>query len=441
MALHYSLKRRLIWYTSIFSILLGCVLIFSAYKIALQESNQILDAQMQYLAKRAATQPYGAVVSHFEKDRVYREEDLFVDIWAYKDQSHLSHADRLLVPPVKYAGFYTQQTDHGIWRTYVMPTKDFQIQISQQEKVRQVMALELAGSMFLPYVIILPFALIGLAGIIRRSLKPLDDFKSELIQRDSNDLAPIHEKDYPEELSPTIHEMNRLFERISTAQQEQKQFVADAAHELRTPITALNLQTKILLSQFPDHAAFQNLSKGLARIQHLVSQLLALAKQDASMSSLERFSTFQLNNVALNCVEQLMNLAMEKEIDLGFERNEDIEMVSIEPTVHSIIFNLIDNAIKYTPVAGVINISVYEDENSCACVQIEDSGAGIDPQYYDQVLKRFYRVHHHLEVGSGLGLSIVDKATQRLGGQLILSQSIELGGLSILVCLPKILKS
>jgi two-component system OmpR family sensor kinase/two-component system sensor histidine kinase QseC len=117
--------------------------------------------------------------------------------------------------------------------------------------------------MFLPYVIILPFALIGLAGIIRRSLKPLDDFKSELIQRDSNDLAPIHEKDYPEELSPTIHEMNRLFERISTAQQEQKQFVADAAHELRTPITALNLQTKILLSQFPDHAAFQNLSKGL----------------------------------------------------------------------------------------------------------------------------------------------------------------------------------
>ena len=89
MALHYSLKRRLIWYTSIFSILLGCVLIFSAYKIALQESNQILDAQMQYLAKRAATQPYGAVVSHFEKDRVYREEDLFVDIWAYKDQSHL----------------------------------------------------------------------------------------------------------------------------------------------------------------------------------------------------------------------------------------------------------------------------------------------------------------------------------------------------------------
>lgn len=441
MHLHYSLKRRLIWYTSIFSILLGCILIFSAYKIALQESNQILDAQMQYLAKRAATQPYSSVTSHYEPEHVYREEDLLVDIWAYKDQSHLTHQDQLLVAPVKHAGFYTQQTQHGVWRTYIIPTQDFQIQVSQQQKVRKVMALELAGSMFLPYVIILPFALIGLAGIIRRSLKPLDDFKSELIQRDSNDLAPIHEKHYPEELSPTIHEMNRLFERISASQQEQKQFVADAAHELRTPITALNLQTKILLSQFPDHVALQNLSKGLARIQHLVSQLLALAKQDASVNSLERLSTFRLNNVALNCVEQLMNMAMEKEIDLGFERNEDVEIVSVEPTVHSIIFNLIDNAIKYAPISGVINISIFENEQGEACAQIEDSGTGIDPQYYDQVLKRFYRVHHHLEVGSGLGLSIVDKATQRLGGQLILSKSLELGGLSVLVILPKVLKS
>lgn len=89
----------------------------------------------------------------------------------------------------------------------------------------------------------------------------------------------------------------------------------------------------------------------------------------------------------------------------------------------------------------MINISVYQDEKAFACVQIEDSGAGIDPQYYDQVLKRFYRVHHHLEVGSGLGLSIVDKATQRLGGELILAKSPELGGLSVLVRLPKFLKT
>ena len=233
--------------------------------------------------------------------------------------------------------------------------------------------------------------------------------------------------------------MNHLFGRIQQAQAEQKQFIADAAHELRTPVTALNLQTKILMSQFPEHEALIKLSKGLARIQHLVTQLLALAKQDVGLNLIEPNTEFRLNDVALNCVEQLVNLAMQKEIDLGFERNDVIEMNSLESTIHSIIFNLIDNAIKYTPNQGIINISVYSDQDNFACVQIEDSGVGIDPENYDKVLKRFYRVHHHLEVGSGLGLSIVDKAIQRLGGTLQLSRSIDLGGLSVLVRLPKIL--
>ena len=193
------------------------------------------------------------------------------------------------------------------------------------------------------------------------------------------------------------------------------------------------------MSQFPEHEALINLSKGLARIQHLVTQLLALAKQDVGLNLIEPNTEFRLNDVALNCVEQLVNLAMQKEIDLGFERNDVIEMNSLESTIHSIIFNLIDNAIKYTPNQGIINISVYSDQDNFACVQIEDSGVGIDPENYDKVLKRFYRVHHHLEVGSGLGLSIVDKAIQRLGGTLQLSRSIDLGGLSVLVRLPKIL--
>ncbi|ENX09975.1 MAG: two-component sensor histidine kinase [Acinetobacter sp.] len=434
---HYSLKKRLIWGTSIFSVVLGCFLILAAYKISLHEVDEILDTQMQYMAERSTSQPLTTVASRVELHRTYHEEDLLIDIWAYKDQSHLWHQTHLLVPPVKQAGFYTQNTPQGKWRVYVIPLKDYQIQISQQEQVRKAFAWELAGSMFIPYILLLPVAIIVLAFIISLSLKPLDEFKEELTQRDSDGLSPIDVKDYPQELLPTIEEMNRLFERIQHAQTEQKQFIADAAHELRTPVTALNLQTRILISQFPEHESLQNLSKGLARIQHLVTQLLALAKQDVALSLIEPNTNFRLNDVALNCVEQLVNLAMQKEIDLGFERNDLIEMQSLESTVHSIIFNLIDNAIKYTPVQGIINISVYSDTDDFAYIQIEDSGAGIDPEQYDKVLKRFYRVHHHLEVGSGLGLSIVDKATQRLGGVLSLSRSIELGGLSVLVKLPK----
>lgn len=415
------------------------MLVFAAYQVALHEVNEILDTQMQYLAERTAEQPFSKIDSHAEIHRSYHEEDLLVDIWLYQDQSHLVNRLHLLAPPVKQAGFFTQNTTQGKWRVYVIPFKDYQIQVSQQEQVRKTFAWELAGSMFLPYLLLLPFAILALAFIIRLSLKPLDDFKNELTHRDSEGLAPIDRQNYPQELLPTIEEINHLFERIQHAQTEQKQFIADAAHELRTPVTALNLQIKILMSQFPEHEALQNLSKGLARIQHLVTQLLALAKQDVALSLVEPNTHFCLNDVVLNCVEQLVNLAMQKEIDLGFERNDQIEMQSLEPTVHSIIFNLIDNAIKYTPDQGIINISVYSDADHFAYIQIEDSGIGIDPEQYDKVLKRFYRVHHHLEVGSGLGLSIVDKATQRLGGTLTLARSLELGGLSVLVKLPKTL--
>lgn len=432
---HYSLRRRLILYVSLFSVFMGCVLIFTAYKISLHETTEILDEQMVYLAERVAKNAR-PLESDFNHQKRYHEEDLFIDVWAYSERKDLSHADHYLVEPKTKAGFYTQDTEHGTWIAYVLPTDKYQIQISQQFQVREKLAFELAGTMFLPYFLIMPFALLALVFIIRRSLKPLDEFKSELSLRDPNSLSSIQNSHYPEELVPTINEMNHLFERISLAQQEQRQFVADAAHELRTPITALNLQTKILMSQFPDDPNLLNLSKGLARMQHLVTQLLALAKQDASLKYERLITTFQLNDVAFNCVEQLLNLAVQKDIDLGFLRNDPVQMVSIEQSVHSIIFNLIDNAIKYTPDMGVINISVFEDGLGSAFIQIEDSGAGIEPELYDKVLKRFYRVHHHLEVGSGLGLSIVEKAVQHLGGHIQFSRSEELGGLQVLVKLP-----
>ncbi|TCM65203.1 two-component system OmpR family sensor kinase/two-component system sensor histidine kinase QseC [Acinetobacter calcoaceticus] len=432
---HYSLKRRLISYISIFSVILGCVLILAAYRISLRELNEILDAQMVYLAERVALNVH-PIQSHFDSHEHYHEEDLFIDVWAYVDKTDEVHDQHLLVGKKENAGFYWHENGDGEWVTYILPTTEYQIQISQQLKVRKLLALELAGSMFLPYLLILPLAILGLVFIISRNLKPLDDMKSELSQRDPSDLALINNSAYPIELVPTINEMNDLFERISVSQQEQKQFVADAAHELRTPITALNLQSKILIRQFPEDRNLINLAKGLARIQHLVSQLLALAKQDNALNHEESMTNFSLNEVAVQCIEQLMNLAMEKEIDMGFIRNELVQIQSIEHSVHSIIYNLLDNAIKYTPNNGVINMSIYQSDPDHVTLLIEDSGQGLTTEQYTLVLKRFYRVHHHLTVGSGLGLPIVDKAIQQLGGSFNLSRSVELGGLSATVKLP-----
>ncbi len=411
------------------------MLMMSAYKISLEETNEILDQQMKNLAERVVRHGLEPTKNDFEPSQRYAEQDLFVDVWSYnndlKNQKHSS----ILLHSVPKAGFYRHKNADDVWYTYVLPQKDYQVQVSQQQSVRQDLALELAGSMFIPYLVLMPFVIWGLSWMISRILQPLDDFKAELAQRNSKDLQPILARDYPVEIIPTIEEMNHLFERISLSQQEQRQFIADAAHELRTPITALSLQMQVLLQEFPEHADLQRLNLGLVRIQHLVTQLLNLAKQDASIEHLEHLHDFDVSRTAVNCVEQLIHLAMQKNLDLGMERSESIKLHSQESAVHSIVYNLIDNAIKYTPENGVINVSVFQ-QAEYAVIVVEDSGPGIDPQLHEHILKRFYRVHHHQEVGSGLGLSIVDKAVHRIHGQLSFGQSDSLGGLKVTITLP-----
>jgi two-component system, OmpR family, sensor kinase len=431
----YSLKKRLIIYISLFSIILGALLIFSAYRIALEEIDEILDAQMQNLAERVVLHNPQPLRSNFQLDTRYHEEDLFVDVWAYKDQINIKDPLNLLVPMQTQAGFYHHKTSTGKWHTYIIPTDEYQIQVSQQDSVRKHLAFELAGNMFIPYLLFLPLALWSLIWLIRRNLKPLDDFKQEITKRGAHELTHIQVNQYPVEISPTIVEMNQLFDRIELSQQEQKQFIADAAHELRTPITALNLQIHILLQQYPHDDAIKNLSKGLIRVQHLVSQLLSLAKQDASIMDLEKSEVFDLKDEVVSCVEQLIQFAMKKDIDLGMEEQQSVLLNAPKPVIHSIIFNLIDNAIKYTPVNGVINVSIFQKKEHIEFI-VEDSGPGIDTEQYDKILKRFYRIHNHTEIGSGLGLSIVDKAIQHIHGQLEFSKSENLGGLKAKVTIP-----
>lgn len=426
----YSLQKRLIIYISLFSVVLGCVLIFAAYRIALEEINEVLDKQMQSLAERIAENHPEPLQSEIDLGKQYSEEDLFVDIWSYTDTT--LHPQDVLVASVKKAGFYTHQTPYGTWLTYIIPGNQLQIQVSQQKNVRQDLALELAVNMFLPYVLFLPFAIFGLSWVIRRNFQPLVDFKTELASRKAQELKPIEMKEYPLELEPTIQEMNYLFGRISLAQQEQRQFVADSAHELRTPLTALNLQLQILLQQFPQSDALHNLSLGILRMQHLVNQLLSLAKQDVTESLTEPVQSLSLNQMTVACIEQLIQLALQKEIDLGVEQQQELLIQGQASALHSIIYNLIDNAIKYSPEHGVINVSILQ-QGQQAILQIEDSGAGIDPAQFNQIRQRFYRVHNHAEIGSGLGLSIVDKATERLGGTLEFSKSSSLGGLCVQV--------
>lgn len=438
----YSLKKRLLLISIIFSILLCGLLAVSAYKIALEETQEILDRQMQEMAYFLAETRIEHLDSGFKPQQHYDETDVFIDIWTYEPPKTplKEDLDHIRLPAVKSAHFQQYETQIGRLKVFVLPLQDRQIQVSQLILVRRHLARELALNMLIPYFLLVPLALFGLTWLINKNLQPLVRLQKSIAKRDHSDLSPIETSYLPQEIVPSIEELNGLFQRIEVAQQQQRQFIADAAHELRSPITAANLQLKVLqtTSTYPieQEKHFTHLKNGLARIQHLVTQMMILAHHDAQDTPAP-LETLDLSTYLKFAIEQLMYTAIKNHIDLGLKQFEQIQVLASSEHLNSIIFNILDNAIKYTPAQGAIDISMGID-GTWGWLRIEDSGQGVQDADYPKLVERFVRIPNSQQnvVGSGLGLSIVQSAINQLNGKLEFAHSTLLGGLSVTIMLP-----
>lgn len=438
----YSLKQRLLLSSTLFSILLCMLLGFSAYHIALEETQEMLDNQMQEMAYFLAETDIQHMDSGLEPGHRYNETDIFIDIWTYQQPSiHTEEdAEHMRLPRTRHPHFAMHQSSIGRIKVFVLPLPERQIQISQLVSVRRHLASELALSMLVPYFLLMPLALFGLTWLIGKNLQPLLRLQRSIASRHHADLTPIDKDDLPQEIIPTVEEMNLLFKRIAHAQQQQRQFVADAAHELRSPITALNLQLKVLQKTSPypieQEPHFIHLKNGLARIQHLVTQMMTLAHHDAQDAS-SPVEVLDLSRHVTFVIEQLMYTALKHQIDLGVKQLEQLQVLAGTEQLNSIIFNILDNAIKYTPDYGKIDVSIGR-EQGWGWLKIEDSGPGVAAADYAKLVERFVRIvtPGQQTSGSGLGLSIVQSAIQQLNGRLLFAQSATLGGLSVTVMLP-----
>lgn len=438
----YSLKQRLLLISIIFSILLCLLLGFSAYHIALEETQEILDKQMQEMAYFLADTDIQHMDSGFKPRHRYDETDIFIDIWTYQPSSlHAEEdAEHLRLPQAAAPHFQMHNASVGRVKAYVLPLANRQIQISQLISVRRHLARELALSMLVPYFLLMPLALFGLTWLINKNLQPLLRLQRSIASRHHADLTPIDADDLPQEIVPTVQEMNLLFRRIEHAQQQQRQFVADAAHELRSPITALNLQLKVLQKTAPypieQEKHFIHLKNGLNRIQHLVTQMMELAHHDVQ-DACAALHPVDLSTHLTFAIEQLMYSALKHQIDLGVKQLQPVQVLATVPHLNSIIFNILDNAIKYTPDQGKVDVSIGMQQG-WGWLKIEDSGAGVPEADYPKLVERFVRIPNSQQqvVGSGLGLSIVQSAIQQLNGQLLFAQSATLGGLAVTVMLP-----
>ncbi|HPU54371.1 MAG TPA: sensor histidine kinase N-terminal domain-containing protein, partial [Burkholderiaceae bacterium] len=314
--------------------------------------------------------------------------------------------------------------------TYVVPDEGSSgqssvlIQIAETQDKRDQLANEIIKGVIFPQFVILPLA-VGLVWFgLSRGLSPLQRVQQRLRDRQLDDLSPIDRGGVPAEISPLVDAFNELLTRLNDRIGAQKRFIADAAHQMKTPLAGLRTQAELALRE-SDPAEVRRSLEQLAissdRAAHLISQLLALARME-NLRDAAQFEALDLAPLARSAVMDWANEAIRRRIDFGYENDDEPAPVAGHPILLRELFNnLIDNALRYTPDGGRVTILVRR-EQGCAVFEVQDSGPGIAMAERSLVFERFYRVLGSQKDGSGLGLAIVREIATQHGAQ------VEIGG-------------
>lgn len=304
-------------------------------------------------------------------------------------------------------------------------------QTSLREEIGSGMALRVIG----PMLALIPAMTLLIAVVVTQSFKPLVQLSRQVDARNADELNPLSLAHAPSELRPFLISLNRLFERVQGLLDRQQKIISDAAHELRTPITALSIQAENLdATVLPEDARsrVEALKSGAIRTKHLLEQLLAMARQESGVSFNQKI---EIGEVAKAVVINLIEFSNRKEINLGLEQSEPLQVCAEKITIESLLRNIIDNAIRYTPKGGKIDIRLHR-ENNLAVISVEDTGPGIADDELESVFDPFVRGGPKEGDGSGLGLSIVRRIADQLGGTVALLNKAERSGLIVTVKIP-----
>lgn len=295
------------------------------------------------------------------------------------------------------------------------------IQVGETLERRVTLALSITGGQLSVQFLIVPMALVLVWFGLAKGIAPLNDLTKRVTDRMSADLSPIEPHDAPEEVRAFIDSINGLMSRLAQSLKSQERFVADAAHQLRTPIAGLRTQAELALRQ-KDPAELQHslrqIASGADRASRLINQLLALARADADVPP--RMEPLDLVPLARDAARRWVPPALDRRIDLGFEApNRPCEATANDVLVQELLNNLIDNALRYTPPGGAVTVRVAADGDGVV-LDVEDSGIGIAPADREFVFERFYRVLGTDTEGTGLGLAIVKAIADLHGAQISL---------------------
>ena len=413
------------------------------YLAARREVGQLLDLQLKQLAYStriddllrgrrpgfdAPRSPHAAGVTEF-LTQIWDRDGVLV-YWTQPGTG-------LPVPATE--GYSTVTHDGRDWRVYTLVQGSHALQIAQPQDERAAIATQTALRTLVPFLGLLPLFGVLIWFGVGRGLAPLDAMSRAVEKRRAGAMAPLGERGLPDELKPLVASLNGLLERLSEALAAQRRFTQDAAHELRTPLAALKLQLDLARrAATPGElaSALNDLEAGVARTSHVVEQLMTLARVEPEALALKH-TDCDLVAIAKDAIVARAALAADKAIDLGLAHAVPAVVNGDPASLAILLSNLIDNALRYTPRGGRIDVSIDNDGAGQAMLVVADTGPGIPAADRERVFDRFYRGEVNEESGSGLGLSIVRRIADAHGASITLDAPAQGSGLIVRVAFPE----
>ncbi|QXA48276.1 two-component system sensor histidine kinase QseC [Enterobacter cancerogenus] len=435
-----SLKLRL----TLLFLLLSLAAWFAASLVAWQQTthklDKLFDTQQMLFAKRLLTMDLDEVrapermrdipkkVKHGRLD----DDALAFAIFSADGDMILNDGENGRDIPYHYRrdGFDDGRLkdDNDAWRFVWLTSPDgkYRVVVGQEAEYRQEMALDVVSSQLTPWLVALPVMLLLLIVMLSRELKPLKKLAQTLRSRSPDATDTLSTQGVPAEVRPLLDSLNHLFTRTQEMMSRERRFTSDAAHELRSPLAALKVQTDVAQLYLDDPQAqakaLAQMHAGIDRASRLVDQLLTLSRLD-SLDNLDNIEPLALADLLQSAVMDIYHPAQQAGIDIRLNINAPQATRTGQQLLLSLLVrNLLDNAIRYSPRGSVVDVTL-----NARSFSVRDNGSGIAPDALARVGERFYRPPGQDETGSGLGLSIVKRIATLHGMRVSLANGAESG--------------
>lgn len=431
-----SVRARLLVWLLGGVLLLGAVGGWVVYRNALTEADVFFDYHLRQTALLLRDQPVEYLLGP-EIPSADADYDFVVQVWSLDGVRVYLSRPHAVLPAITTIGFSTATTSEGRWRVYGVQAMTKVIQVAQPMRVREQQAVQLALRTLTPFALLMPVLAVLIWFAVGHALEPLQRLTTLVKARRVIALDPLPDARLPGEVQPLVEALNDLLARLGAALERERGFMADAAHELRTPLTALHLQMGTLAragNEAERADAMEKLSAGVQRAIRLVEQLLSLARQEPRAEAPRQ--RFRLDELAREVVAEMMPLADARNIDLGISASQPAFVLGDSDALRTLLRNLVDNAVRYTPHDGTVDVSVEESSEPASPgsrLRIVDTGQGIAEDERSRVFDRFYRSPGSSPPGSGLGMAIVKAIADAHGARVSLASGPQGRGLAVTV--------